>query len=150
MDKVAEKRTQAGLTRTLAERAIALRYDELPSPVRELAGQCVLDYLGVALAGAEDALVRILLDEMEEAGGVPQASVIGHEARLPALSAALVNGAIKGSPEGSSKCEMLESGLGSSPRTEASYRPVTLPSRRLYSRRNSEMSRRPASLRLKA
>jgi 2-methylcitrate dehydratase PrpD len=93
MDKVAEKRTQAGLTRTLAEKAIALRYDELPSPVRELAGQCILDYLGVALAGAEDPLVRILLDEMAEAGGSPQASVIGHEARLPALSATLVNGA---------------------------------------------------------
>jgi 2-methylcitrate dehydratase PrpD len=93
MDKVAEKRTKVGLTRTLAERAIALRYDELPSPVRELARQCILDYLGVALAGAEDPLVRILLDEMAEAGGSPQASVIGHEARLPALSAALVNGA---------------------------------------------------------
>jgi 2-methylcitrate dehydratase PrpD len=93
MGEVAEKRTQVSLTRTLAERAIALRYDELPSPVRELARQCILDYLGVALAGAEDPLVRILLDEMTEAGGSPQASVIGHEARLPALSAALVNGA---------------------------------------------------------
>jgi 2-methylcitrate dehydratase PrpD len=93
MDNVAEKHTQAGLTRTLTERAIAIRYDELPSPVRELTGQCILDYLGAALAGAEDPLVRILLDEMEEAGGVPQASVIGHEARLPALSVALVNGA---------------------------------------------------------
>jgi 2-methylcitrate dehydratase PrpD len=93
MGEVAEKRTQVSLTRTLAERAIALRYDELPSPVRELARQCILDYLGVALAGAEDPLVRILLDEMAEAGGSPQASVIGHEARLPALSAALVNGA---------------------------------------------------------
>ena len=65
----------------------------LPGPVCELARQCVLDYLGVALAGAQDPLVRILLDEMTEAGGSPQASVIGHSARLPALSAALVNGA---------------------------------------------------------
>src|SRR5215831_8563848 len=30
---------------------------------------------------------------MNESGGAPQASVIGHEGRLPALSAALVNGA---------------------------------------------------------
>ena len=51
MDEVTENRTQADLTRALAERAIALRYDELPAPVRELAGQCILDYLGVALAG---------------------------------------------------------------------------------------------------
>ncbi|MBV9815737.1 MAG: MmgE/PrpD family protein, partial [Alphaproteobacteria bacterium] len=55
--------------------------------------QCVLDYYGVALAGAGDELVQLLLDELAEAGGAPQASVIGHAARLPALSAALVNGA---------------------------------------------------------
>jgi 2-methylcitrate dehydratase PrpD len=93
MDKSAEKDTQTGLTRALAEKAIAFRYDELISPVRELAGQCILDYLGVTLSGAEDPLVRILLDEMAEAGGSPQASVIGHSVRLPTLSAALVNGA---------------------------------------------------------
>jgi 2-methylcitrate dehydratase PrpD len=82
------------LTRTLAERACAITYDALPEPVRELARQCVLDYLGVGLAGADDELVRILLDELAEAGGAAQAGVIGHSARLPVLSAALVNGAI--------------------------------------------------------
>jgi len=92
MDKMSENRTQADLTRALAERAIALRYDELPARVRDLAGQCILDYLGVALAAAQDPLVQILLDEMVEAGGSPQSSIIGHSARLPMLSAALVNG----------------------------------------------------------
>ncbi|HZK91855.1 MAG TPA: MmgE/PrpD family protein [Stellaceae bacterium] len=82
------------LTRTLAERACAVTYDALPEPVRELARQCVLDYLGVGLAGADDELARILLDELAEAGGSEQAAVIGHGARLPILSAALVNGAI--------------------------------------------------------
>src|SRR5262245_12698747 len=93
MDGMTEARTQTDLTRVLSVKASALRYDELPAPVRELTRQCVLDYLGVALAGAEDPLVGILLDEMTEAGGSPQAGVIGHSARLPALSAALVNGA---------------------------------------------------------
>src|ERR1700730_3726164 len=94
MDNVTENRTLAAdLTLALAKEASALGYDELPAPARELARQCVLDYLGVAIAGAEDPLVRILLDEMAEVGGSPQASVIGHEVRLPALSAALVNGA---------------------------------------------------------
>src|ERR1700680_150919 len=82
------------LTRILAERACAVTYDALPEPVRELARQCVLDYLGVGLAGADDDLARILLDEMSEAGGAEQAGIIGHAARLPMLSAALVNGAI--------------------------------------------------------
>src|SRR5207249_4658361 len=33
-------------------------------------------------------------DEARDAGGAEQASVIGHQARLPVLAAALVNGAI--------------------------------------------------------
>jgi 2-methylcitrate dehydratase PrpD len=82
------------LTRTLAERACTVTYDALPEPVRELARQCVLDYLGVGLAGADDELARILLDELTEAGGAAQAGIIGHGARLPMLSAALVNGSI--------------------------------------------------------
>jgi 2-methylcitrate dehydratase PrpD len=84
----------SNLTHTLAERAIAVTYDALPEPVRELARQCALDYLGVGLAGADDPLAHILLDEMVDAGGAEQAAVIGHGARLPMLSAALVNGAI--------------------------------------------------------
>ena len=80
------------LTRVLAEKAAGLRYDELTPAARELARQCVLDYYGVALAGAGDELVYHLLDEMADAGGAPQASVIGHALRLPILSAALVNG----------------------------------------------------------
>jgi hypothetical protein len=86
--------SSASLTRTLAERAIAVTYDALPEPVRELARQCVLDYLAVGLAGADDPLAHILLDEMVDAGGAEQAAVIGHNARLPMLSAALVNGSI--------------------------------------------------------
>jgi 2-methylcitrate dehydratase PrpD len=88
-----ENRSQTGLTRVLAGKANDLTYDDLPGPVRELARQCVLDYLGVTLAGAHDPLVRILLEEEVAAGGSPQASIIGHREKLPVLSAALVNGA---------------------------------------------------------
>src|SRR3954452_6696056 len=95
MDGDLANRTQTtGLTRDLAARASALSYDTLPEPVRALARQCVLDYYGVALAGADDPLASILLDELAEAGGAAQASIIGHRVKLPALSAALVNGAI--------------------------------------------------------
>jgi len=81
------------LTQVLASKAATIGYEDLPSEARQLARQCVLDYLGVALAGAGDELVQLLLDELVEAGGTPQASVIGHGTRLPVLSAALVNGA---------------------------------------------------------
>ncbi len=83
----------ANLTEFLAFRATNLRYEDIPEPARALARQCILDYFGVAIAGADDPLVRMLLGELTEAGGAPQASIIGHGARLPALSAALVNGA---------------------------------------------------------
>ena len=81
------------LTQILARKSAALEYEDLPRDAHELARQCILDYFGVALAGAADELVGLVLDELAEAGGAPQASVIGHRARLPALSAALVNGA---------------------------------------------------------
>jgi 2-methylcitrate dehydratase PrpD len=90
---VAGRTAAADLTQELAAQASAVKYEELPEPVREVARQCVLDYLGVAIAGADDQLVRILIDEIAEAGGAAQASVIGHSLRLPMLSAALVNGA---------------------------------------------------------
>jgi len=93
MDGTAITQSQ-NLTQALAQQATAVAYDALPEAVRELARQCVLDYFGVALAGADDPLAAILLDELSEAGGAAQASVIGHEARLPGLLAALVNGAI--------------------------------------------------------
>jgi 2-methylcitrate dehydratase PrpD len=93
MDGAVAVQQTAELTRTLAAQATALSYDALPEPVRTLARQCVLDYYGVALAGASDPLVRILLDEANEAGGAAQAGIIADAARLPVLAAALVNGA---------------------------------------------------------
>lgn len=82
-----------GLTRTLAEQARTLRYADLPAEIRTLAKQCLLDTIAVSLPGAADPLTGMLLAEMEEQGGKAEATVIGHTARLPAASAALVNGA---------------------------------------------------------
>jgi 2-methylcitrate dehydratase PrpD len=82
-----------GLTRALAEQARALSYADLPDDVRMLGRQCVLDYIACTLAGATEDLTGMVLAEMQEQGGAPTATVIGHGARLPVLSAALVNGA---------------------------------------------------------
>jgi 2-methylcitrate dehydratase PrpD len=81
------------LTRTLAEQARTLSYADLPDDVRTLARQCLLDYVACTLAGSKEELTEILLAEAQEQGGAPTATVIGHAARLPVLSAALVNGA---------------------------------------------------------
>jgi 2-methylcitrate dehydratase PrpD len=92
MDAITDIASQ-GLTRALAEQARTLRFADLPDDVRQLARQCVLDYIACALAGAGEELTAILLAEMREQGGAPVATVIGNAERLPVLSAALVNGA---------------------------------------------------------
>ena len=45
------------------------------------------------MAGASDELTEILLAELTEQGGNAHATILGHAARLPAVSAALINGA---------------------------------------------------------
>ena len=81
------------LTRMLSAQAHTLTYADIPDDARAWARQCLLDYVACAVAGAREELTEILLDEMVEQGGGPVATVVGHAARLPALSAALVNGA---------------------------------------------------------
>src|SRR5690348_9441973 len=83
----------APLTRELARRAVSLRYDELPLDIRQWARHCVLDWLGVTLAGAREELSDILAAEAAEQGGTPMARLIGHDAVVPTQQAALVNGA---------------------------------------------------------
>ncbi|HUN49663.1 MAG TPA: MmgE/PrpD family protein [Candidatus Sulfotelmatobacter sp.] len=81
------------VTQALAERSAALRYDDIPTDVRELARQCLLDWFAVTLAGSREDLSRILLEEALEQGGRAQATLIGHAARTATQQAALVNGA---------------------------------------------------------
>ena len=82
-----------GLTKVLAEQARRLSYADLSDEIRALARQCVLDTIACTLAGASEPLTTLLLAEMTEQGGRGEAGVIGHATRLPAASAALVNGA---------------------------------------------------------
>jgi 2-methylcitrate dehydratase PrpD len=94
MDDRAHDRTAtaAGLTRNLAARAQSLRHEQLSDEARELVRQCVLDYVAVTLAGASEPLTAMVLAELAEQGGAPIATVFLHGGKLPALSAALVNG----------------------------------------------------------
>ena len=91
---LANRAQAADLTRILAERVCAVSYDGLPEAVRDLARQCVLDYYGVALAGADDKLATILPGR-----GWPKRAVRKRRASSAAgrgcrrWSAALVNGA---------------------------------------------------------
>ena len=82
------------VTVDLARMACALRIDDLPDDIRELARHCLLDFLGVTLAGSRERLAHILAnDAIADAGG-PHAALIGRDERVSALEAALVNGAV--------------------------------------------------------
>ena len=82
-----------GLTRTLAEQARTLTLGDIPDDIRAWARQCVLDAIGCTIAGAQDELTEMLLAELREQGGKEAATVMGHSGKLPAASAAIINGA---------------------------------------------------------
>jgi len=82
-----------GATLQLAERIVHTRHDGLSMATRTVAAQALLDYLGVTLAGANEPLTRILLEQAEAEGGRPQATVIGSSRRASVRQAALINGA---------------------------------------------------------
>lgn len=76
----------------LAEHAIGLHSAAIPADVEARARHCLLDWLGVTLAGSTEPLSRIVREEAEGEGGVAEATILGSPARLPVAQAALVNG----------------------------------------------------------
>src|SRR3546814_9242086 len=79
-------------TQRLAANAAGLRFEQLPEDAVSVAKHCLLDWLGVTMAGAADPLVGILVEQVREEGGTPQATLIGHGGKVSASQAALVNG----------------------------------------------------------
>jgi 2-methylcitrate dehydratase PrpD len=84
--------TGDNLTRTLARYAADLRFDDIPEEVRTVVRHCLLDWLGVTLAGSREGAGRIVREEAVDQGGAPQATLIGGGARTSVGQAALVNG----------------------------------------------------------
>ena len=89
------ERTQRStdVTRRLAEYASGFVLDHAPQPVVTVAKQCLLDWLGVTLAGAQEPLTQTLLDYVRAEGCGDHATLVGLGARASASQAALVNGA---------------------------------------------------------
>lgn len=83
---------------TIAERlaayAASLEYDDLPESVVVQAKRCLLDTIGVALAGFGTDLGRAFSSLVMEWGGSGEATVFGDGMRVPAVNAALANGAM--------------------------------------------------------
>ncbi len=81
------------VTHELARFAAGIRYEALAPRVRFMARQCLLDWLGVTLAGAGEPLAVMLKAEAAEEGGAPRATLFGGGGKTSMGQAALVNGA---------------------------------------------------------
>lgn len=80
-------------TKILVEYCHVIGTGRLPESVSEYTGLLLLDFLGVAAAGAVlEESSRIARDVAEAVGGVPEATAFGLTQKIPALMAAFVNG----------------------------------------------------------
>lgn len=85
-------RASARVTAEVARRGRALRFDALPPAVLRRAQHCVLDWLGVTIAGASAPATSILRAEAMTEGGTGVATLVGTGDRVTRSQAALVNG----------------------------------------------------------
>ncbi len=83
-----------GLTQALAERISATRWDDLPAAAQTVAKQCLLDFIGVALAGAREPLAaNSQRRSRRRSVAIAQASADRPRRRGNVEQAALINGA---------------------------------------------------------
>lgn len=69
-----------------------ISYEEIPREAVVAAKNCILDGLGVALAGSADRTAKIISSYVKDLGGRPEAGVIGGKFLTCAHEAALANG----------------------------------------------------------
>ena len=79
-------------TRRLMEWAASTRHEALPEAVVRSSRRLLLDYVGVAVGGADHEAAPIALEVARTLGGEPQATILGHGERTSVANAALVNG----------------------------------------------------------
>lgn len=84
---------KTGQTERLAQRIAGSPGQTLAIEPLTVAKQCLLDFIGVTLAGMREPLVQILLADIREAGGHPQASIFLEGERVTLDQAARANGA---------------------------------------------------------
>ena len=79
-------------TRTLAQFIADTEYDNLPSPVVDAAKTAILDGMANVVAGSVQELADIIGRYVRDAGGSPQASVVGWGYKTNPPAAAFANG----------------------------------------------------------
>jgi 2-methylcitrate dehydratase PrpD len=82
----------APIAARLSERAVNLRFEDIPERVVVIAKHSLLDLLGVALGGKGETTAALIVDEVMEQGARPEVMMIGRRERTSVLLAALANG----------------------------------------------------------
>lgn len=80
------------VTEALAEFASTLTFERIPVEARTVARHCLMDMVGVTLAGKSEPLSQMLHAQVEDEGGAPHATLIGWDDKTSASQAALYNG----------------------------------------------------------
>jgi 2-methylcitrate dehydratase PrpD len=80
--------------RRIATFALGLQLSDIPAAVRETAKEHFLDAFGTAIAASGFDFGRVTLEGVRGLGSADEATAIGSGVRLPAPSAALVNGVL--------------------------------------------------------
>ncbi len=79
------------ISRKIAEFALSLKYEDIPSPVIETAKKFLFDSIGCAYGGLHTQDVKIIYNIYKNIGGQPQSTIIGIGEKLPAINTALIN-----------------------------------------------------------
>lgn len=80
------------LTEKFARLVVNTAYEDLPSRAVEKAKECILDCVGVAIAGSAEPVRGPLLHYLSAIGGPAEATIIGLGRKTSITNAALVNG----------------------------------------------------------
>lgn len=84
--------TVPSTTRTIAEFAVGLRYQDLPEDIIANAKRCILDSIGCGLYGSTKPWSQAIARVVKSLGEAPRASVWGMKLRADPLGAVFVNG----------------------------------------------------------
>ena len=80
------------VTEALAEFAATLTFDQIPAEAKTVARHCLMDMVGVALAGKSEPLSEMLAAQIADEGGAEHATLLGLGGKTSANQAALYNG----------------------------------------------------------
>jgi 2-methylcitrate dehydratase PrpD len=81
------------ISERLSDWILGLTFDQLPASAVESAKKLVLDHIGVSVVGAAKPWSQAVRSVVSRRGGAPESSVYFAGQKLPATSAALINGA---------------------------------------------------------